>query len=61
MSNGIGQIPNSECVLHIPSLFDVESRELTTLADKSFWGCIYRPFTTETVAEVARVISEDRA
>jgi hypothetical protein len=48
------------CVFHAPSLFDLESRELTTLATKSFWGCIYRSFVTETVAEVVRVISEDR-
>ncbi len=49
------------CVFHAPSLFDLKSGELTTLAAKSFWGCIYRPFVTETVTEVARVISEDRA
>jgi len=48
------------CVFHAPSLFDLESRELTTLEAKSFWGCIYRSFISATVTEVVRVISEDR-
>lgn len=49
------------CVFHVPSLFDLESRELTTLAEKSFWGCIYRPFIKETVTAVASVLREEGA
>jgi hypothetical protein len=49
------------CVFHVPSIFDLESRELTTLAANSVWGCIYRPFVTKTVAEVAGVLGKDGA
>lgn len=46
------------CVFHVPSVFDLESRELTTLAANSVWGCIYRPFVTETIAAVAAVLGK---
>jgi len=48
------------CVFHAPSLFDLESHELTTLAAKSFWVCIYRPYIRETVKEVARAFAVGR-
>lgn len=46
------------CVYNVPSLFDLESHELTTVAAKSFWGCIYRSYVSETVLEVAGVLRE---
>ncbi|MDB2526659.1 hypothetical protein N9X53_08225 [Mariniblastus sp.] len=41
------------CILHVPSLFDTDTAELHTLKAKSYWGCIYRPFIDETIAEIA--------
>jgi hypothetical protein len=45
------------CVSHVPSLWDLNAREVTTLAAKSFWGCIYRPFISKTISEVVGVIA----
>ena len=47
------------CVFHIPSLFDLDSRELITFTGMSLWGCIYRPYITKTIKEVADCIGPD--
>jgi len=42
------------CVVHIPSLFDVETGQLDTLVANSFWGCVYRPYIRATIADTVK-------
>lgn len=45
------------CVVHVPSLLESDTGHLHTLEAKSFWGCVYRNFIGETVADVAKTLA----
>jgi len=44
------------CVVHVPSLFDVEAGQLDTLMTNSFWGCVYRPYIRATIDETVKLL-----
>jgi GNAT superfamily N-acetyltransferase len=49
------------CVAYVPSLFDVETRQLHTLGTKSFWGCVYRPYIRATIVDTVKNLTDAAA
>ncbi len=48
------------CVMHIPSLFDTRTSACHTLNTRSFWGCVYREFVSETIAKATSHLAPPR-
>ena len=48
------------CVFYAPSLLESDTGHLHRLEAKSFWGCVYRKFISETVADVAGTLAAAR-
>jgi hypothetical protein len=44
------------CVVHVPSLFDIETGQLDTLEANSFWGCVYRSYIRATIADTVNLL-----
>ena len=44
------------CVLHVPSLLEIETGSLHTLEAKSFWGSVYRDYIKITISEIANMV-----
>ena len=49
------------CVIHVPSLLDVETGQLCTLETNSFWGCVYRPYIRATIVDTVKVLPDAAA
>ncbi len=45
------------CVLHVPSLFDLDSGQAFTLQAKSLWGCVYRNFIEDSIAQTTHALA----